>query len=105
MREQSEKILEILHFGTIMVGEGEKAREVQEQNTDFDTLVNKFNSYFLVKRNIIHERFVVGLIDRRLKEKLQLIPELSLSKALEIARQHEQTNIQMKQSENISQMK
>ena len=47
--------------------------------------------------------FDVGLIDRRLIEKLQLIPELSLSKALEIARQHEQIKIQMKQQrENIS---
>ena len=53
--EESEKIFEILHFGTVMVGEGEQAREVQEKDTDFDTVVNKFNSYFLVKRNI-HER-------------------------------------------------
>ena len=113
MGEESEKIFEILHFETVTVGEGDEAKKVQEQNTDFETLVNKLNSYFLVKRNIIHERtkfqerkqnesetieeyyrslrtlvahckyidtedqvrdrFVVGLLDRRLKEKLQPI--------------------------------
>ena len=37
----------------------------------------------------VQDRFVVGLTDSRLKEKLQLIHALTLAKALEIARQHE----------------
>ena len=127
--EESEKSFETLHFGTVVVGEGEGAREVPEWDIDFETLVSRFDSYFLVKRNIIHERtkfqerkqhdsktieeyyrsvhalvahceyivaedqvrdrFVVGLADSRLKEKLQLIHELTLARAPEIARQHE----------------
>ena len=40
---------------------------------------------------------MVGLTDRRLKEKLQLVHELNLAKALEIASQHEQIKLQMRQ--------
>ena len=137
MGEESEKIFEILKFGKITVGEGEGAIEVDEDDKDFETVVSKFDSYFLVKRNIIYERtkfqerrqeesetieefyrslrtlvahceykdtedqvrdrFVIGLNDYKLKEKLQLIHDLSLDKALEIARQHEQIKLQMKQ--------
>ena len=135
--EESSKIFETLEFVKKTEGEGDDAREIEEKDTDFDTLIEKFNSYFLVKRNIIHERtkfherkqkegetveeyyrclrslvahceyrdtedqvrdrLVVGLIDRRLKEKLQLMHDLTLSKALEVARQHEQIKNQMKQ--------
>ena len=104
-------------------GRGERSARMRH------CLQNKFDLYFLVRRNIIHERtklqvrkqydcetieeyyrslhalvdhceyidiedqvqdrFVVGLTDSRLKDKLQLIHELTLAKALEIARQHE----------------
>ena len=53
--EESEQIFETFHFGTVVVGAGERAREVSEWDTDFETLVSKFDSNFLVKRNI-HER-------------------------------------------------
>ena len=39
---------------------------------------------------------MVGLQDTRLQEKLQLMPDLTLNKALEISRQHEQVKNQMK---------
>ncbi|GFO02651.1 Pol polyprotein [Plakobranchus ocellatus] len=45
---------------------------------------------------IIRDRFVVGLTDQKLKEKLQLIHDLTLKKALETARQHELIKSQMK---------
>ncbi|GFN95005.1 retrovirus-related pol polyprotein from [Plakobranchus ocellatus] len=46
--------------------------------------------------SIIRDRFVVGLTDQKLKEKLQLIHDLTLKKALETARQHELIKSQMK---------
>ncbi|KAK7115575.1 hypothetical protein V1264_001415 [Littorina saxatilis] len=137
MGRESEKILSNLEFRVHTVGEGTDAREEQEVDTDFETLISKFDAYFIVKRNIIHERtqfqerkqketetveefyrslrslvahcqytdiddqlqdrFVVGLKDVRLKEKLQLTHDLTLSKAIEVARQHEQIKQQMKQ--------
>jgi hypothetical protein len=47
----------------------------------------------------VRDRFVVGLRDMKLKEKLQLTPNLTLSRALEIARQHEQIKHQLKEQE------
>ncbi|GFS01765.1 Pol polyprotein [Elysia marginata] len=44
----------------------------------------------------IRDRFVGGLVDQKLKEKLQLIHDLTLKKALETARQHELMKNQMK---------
>ena len=44
MGEESEEIFETLHLGTVTVGEGEAAREVPERDTDFETLVSKFDS-------------------------------------------------------------
>ena len=56
MGEESENFFETLHFGTVTVGEWEGVGEVPEWDTDFKTLVSKLDSYFFVKRNIIHER-------------------------------------------------
>ena len=56
MGEESEIFFETLHFGTVTVGEGEGVGEVPEWDTDFKTLVSKLDSYFFVKRNIIHKR-------------------------------------------------
>lgn len=136
MGRESEKIFQTFHFGLHTEGEGDNQRQIQERDTDFDTLMKKFDAYFIVKRNIIHERtkfqerkqgdetieefyrslrslvahcqyadledqvrdrFVVGLKDRKLKEQLQLMPDLTLSKALEVARQNEQVKIQLKE--------
>ena len=47
----------------------------------------------------IRDRLVVGLRDRKLKEKLQLTADLTLSRALDMARTHEQVKRQMKESE------
>lgn len=48
---------------------------------------------------IIRDRFVVGLTDQKLKEKLQLVHDLTLTKALETARQHELIKKQMEQQQ------
>ena len=47
------------------------------------------------KDSAIRDRLVVGLTDRQLSEKLQLQPDLTLRRAIEIARQHEQVKVQM----------
>ena len=44
----------------------------------------------------VRDRFVVGLKDMAVKQKLQLIADLSLDKAITIARQHEQVKEQLK---------
>ena len=106
------------------MSEGGDVKEVQEMDTNLDALICKFDGYFVVKSNIIHEtaeefyrslrlliihcqykdveeqvrdRFMVGLRDRKLKERLQLTHILTLSKALEIARQDEQIRQQMRE--------
>ena len=56
----------------------------------------RFCNYGNEEESIIRDRFVVGLIDQKLKEKLQLIHDLTLKKALETARQHELIKSQMK---------
>ncbi|XP_064470170.1 uncharacterized protein K02A2.6-like [Ornithodoros turicata] len=45
--------------------------------------------YGELKEDLIRDRLVVGLLDRKPSEKLQLDPELNLHKALVTARQHE----------------
>ena len=134
------EIFQNLEFQTFTVGEGDDAREVQETHTDSDTLIRKFEEYFVVKRNIIYEQtkfherqqkegqtveeyyrilrslithcqyrnveeqvrdgFVVGLRNRNLKERLQLTHNLTLTKALEIARKDEQIKQQMREQNN-----
>ena len=46
----------------------------------------------------IRDRLVVGLLDKKLQEKLQLISDLTLGKALEVARTHEQVKSQMRET-------
>ena len=55
MGSEGEKIFATLKFETLTIGEGADARQVPEDE-DFERLVKKFDDYFLVKRNIIHER-------------------------------------------------
>jgi hypothetical protein len=138
MGSDSEKIFRSLKFEKVRQGDA----EVQEKDTDFDTLVRKFDEYFVIKKNVIYERsrlqqrrqqqgetveefyrslkelarhcsykdeddqirdrLVVGLLDSRLKEKLQLLPDLTLTKAMEVARQHEQIKLQNKQGNDDS---
>ena len=47
----------------------------------------------------VRDRFVVGLRDTVVKQKLELIDDLTLDKAVTIARQHEQVKIQLAQQE------
>ena len=56
MGRESEKVFQTFQFVERTVGEGADARQERERDTDFETLVQKFDSYFIVKRNIIHER-------------------------------------------------
>jgi len=44
---------------------------------------------------MVRDRFVMGVRDRAVKQKLQLITDPSLDKAMTIARQHEQVKLQM----------
>jgi hypothetical protein len=53
MGPDAEKVFRSLHFGTTRNADEE---EVAEQDTDFDTLVQKLDSYFVVKKNVIYER-------------------------------------------------
>lgn len=102
----------------------------------FEKVLEKFNEYFIPKRNIIHEgarfhqraqqsgesietfvrslheisefcdftdkkeqirdRLVIGISDKELSEKLQLRSDLTLEKAVEIARQSEMVKSQIK---------
>ena len=131
MGRESEKI-----FGTFRFAPGGEDGANRELDTDFETVCTKFDAYFGVKKNIIHERalfqerrqktdesveefyraltalaehcnyndlddqirdrLVVGLRDIKTKEKLQLTHDLTLTKALEVARQQEQIKAQMK---------
>ena len=56
----------------------------------------RFCNYGNEEKSIIRDRFAVGLIDQKLKEKLQLTHDFTLKKALESARQHELIKSQMK---------
>ena len=48
---------------------------------------------------MVKDRFVVGVRDQAVKGKLQLITDLSLDKAMSIARQHEQVKLQMREQQ------
>lgn len=104
--------------------------EVGEEE-DYETVLGKFDSYFVPQVNVIHERarfhlraqkpgesaeeyirslhelaetcafgpvknehirdrLVIGIIDKELSEKMQLMPKLTLSEAVELVRQSEQ---------------
>lgn len=124
MGKEAEHIFKSLQFDV----EGDRAK--------YDKVHEKFNEYFVPKRNIIHERakfhqriqnpgesvetfvrglyeiaehcnftdknehirdrVVIGITDKELSEKLQLISDLTLEQAIERARQSEQVKQQMK---------
>lgn len=134
MGPEAEKVFRSLQFGKTQNDDG---TEVDEVDTDFNTLVRKLDDYFVIKKNVIYERsqlqqraqiqgetveefyralkelaqhcnykdeddqirdrLVVGLLDSHLKEKLQLQHDLTLEKALRMARQYEQIKNQSKQ--------
>ena len=138
--EKAEQVMATFKWGKIRIptpgGEEGQTTEVDEDDTMFDVLVQKFTEYYIPRRNIIHERsifnqrvqgseetveefvrdlqnlvkyckyldpedqvrdrFVIGLRDSKLKEKLQLMHDLELQKAIEIARREELVREQLK---------
>ena len=108
----------------------------EDDKKDYEIVLEKYDEYFVPKRNIIHERakfhqrsqksgetvetfvrslyeiaehcefpdkkeqirdrLVIGILDRELSEKLQLTPELTLEKAVDMARQFELVKSQLK---------
>ncbi|KAK0133586.1 hypothetical protein N1851_030913 [Merluccius polli] len=80
--------------------DGEAGRSRPE--LDYDTVIAKFSDHFVPKRNAqycefgrtkdeqIRDRIVIGISDNDVSQKLQLEPELSLERAIQIARQSEQ---------------
>ena len=52
---ESEKTFWNLDFKTVTGSKGDDAREVQEMDTDLDTLIRTFDECVVVKHNIIHE--------------------------------------------------
>ena len=48
---------------------------------------------------MLRDRFVVAVKDQAVKQKLQLITDRSLDKAMTIARQHEQVKLQMREQQ------
>jgi hypothetical protein len=90
-----------------------------EDQKKFDTVLAKFDSHFIPKRNIIHEcalfnhelaehcdygdqkdalirdRLVIGIKDREVSKELQLKSGLTLETAVQTVRQAEMVNTQM----------
>lgn len=53
--------------------------------------MNLYDCNFANKNEVIQERFIVGLQDIRLSQRLQFIPDLKLDNTLEIARTNQRT--------------
>ena len=59
MGRDAEKVYKTFVFAEREVGEGDDMRIEREDETDFERIMTKFDQYFLVKRNIIYERYMV----------------------------------------------
>jgi hypothetical protein len=137
---KAEQVMTSFRWGKTRVPDPNNANqevEVDEVDTMYDILVNKFTNYFIPRRNIIHERsifnqcvqkpntsveefvrelqekvkhcgyndpddqvrdrLVIGLRDPVVKEKLQLMSELSLDRAINTARRGEMVKEQMRE--------
>ena len=142
--EKAEQAMATFKWGKIDVPDPDDPAttiEVDEDDTMFDVLVQKFTDYYIPRRNLIHDRsifnqrvqmdgetveefvrelqslvkychysdtddqirdrLVIGLRDSRVKEKLQLVSDLSLDKAITIARREEMIKEQMKLQERM----
>ena len=85
----------IIHERAIFQESTQKEEQtVEEFVRTLQTLVQTCN--YADPDDQVHDRFVVGLRDMAVKQKLQLITDLSLDKAITIARQHEQVKEQLK---------
>lgn len=54
-----------------------------------------------LKDSLIRDRIVLGIVDNNVRERLLQVPDLTLNKALEIARATETTQSQLKQMQNL----
>ena len=54
-----------------------------------------------LKDSLIRDRIVLGIVDNNVRERLLQVPDLTLNKALEIARATETTQRQLKQMQNL----
>ncbi|XP_014676826.1 PREDICTED: uncharacterized protein K02A2.6-like [Priapulus caudatus] len=70
---------------------------VEEFLRDLQAMVE--NCEYKDPEDQVRDRFVVGLLDRGVKQNLQLMPDLTLDKASAVARQHEQVKLQMVQQQ------
>ena len=73
---------------------------IQQQGENIETYVRKLYDLaeyanFDNKEETIRDRFVVGLLDKELSEKLQLCSQLTLKEAITQARQFEQVRSQL----------
>ena len=57
---------------------------------------------FADRKSTIRDRFVLGLLDQELSEKLQLESELTLTKATQLARQSELVKIQIREQRGLA---
>lgn len=140
---QAESIMQGFRWGKIRVQDpanNDRTIEVDETDTMFDVLIQKFTDHFVPAVNQINEslkfnkrvqgpsetvdqfvvdlqnlvktcgysdperqvrdRFVAGLRDGRLQEKLQLTKNLTLVDAIEMSRRHEMVKIQVQQQQS-----
>lgn len=86
-------IYERARFNTRTQGESES---VEEFSTALHTLADTCN-FGELREELIRDRLVVGLQDKKVSEKLQLDSSLDLMKALMVARQHETVRQQQKE--------
>ena len=83
-----------------MLGSKKEGETVDEFYRSLTSLIT-YCQYRNVKlKEQVRDRLVVGLRERKLKERLQLTHDLTLTKALEIARQDEQVKQQMREKNN-----
>lgn len=89
-------IFERALFNTRIQQDGES---VEDFVTALHALADTCN-YGVLREELIRDRLVVGLRDRRVSEKLQLDADLDLLKALTVARQHETVRQQQAEMHN-----
>jgi hypothetical protein len=76
-------------------GKKEATETVEEFVRDLQSLV--LTCKYIDADDQVRDRFVIGLTDTQIKGKLQLTSDLTLEKAITMARQHEQVKSQLKQ--------
>ena len=75
---------------------------VEEFARELQSMVQRCN--YKEAEDLVRDRFVTGLRDQTVKQKLQLTQELSLEKAVTIARQHEDVKKQLEEQQQQAQV-